>query len=252
VPERAVFEREKAAREFYIEDHAVLYGLLVKSVRETLGERGVKVGEAATILYARERGLRMAMRCRADGRPLTHRNYMVYGEWADARGWCDSRMATIAPEYSTEVLTCGWCKSWEKHGLLEYGAVYCGLIDENLVKGFNPENDLEVDGTLSRGKPECVFHWKGCRFDSLDDLKADADLRSSLAFRTVRDFLYHTAHVLSAFTRVCYLESGLVRGDEIIEKALEDYKSKFGAEKTAVLVEESKQNFLLIEAMPTT
>jgi len=241
-----MFDREKTAREFYIEDHAVLYGLLLKSAGETLGERGVKAGRAATILYARERGLRMAMRCQADGRPLTLRNYMIYGEWADERGWSATRTATIAPEYSMEVLTCGWCKSWEKHGLLKYGTVYCELIDENLVKGFNPENEMELDGTLSNGKAACVFHWKGCHFDDADDFKADADLRAALASRTVRDFLYHTAHVLSAFTRVCCVELGLIQGEAIIRKALEDYRSKFGVEKTNALVEESKQNFLLV------
>ena len=72
--------REKIAPEFYIDDHALIYGLLGKYADELYGEAGMAALEKGTILYARERGIRMAKRCLADGNPLNMRTYLLYGE----------------------------------------------------------------------------------------------------------------------------------------------------------------------------
>ena len=42
--------REKVAEKFYIEDHAVLYGLLVKNAIEIFGEAGKESSKNGTIL----------------------------------------------------------------------------------------------------------------------------------------------------------------------------------------------------------
>ena len=49
--------REKIAPEFYIEDHALIYGLMGKYADELYGEAGLAALEKGTILYARERGI---------------------------------------------------------------------------------------------------------------------------------------------------------------------------------------------------
>lgn len=59
--------REQMAERFYIDDHALVYGLLGKHAEEACGQEGMKALEKGTILYARERGIRMAKRCLADG-----------------------------------------------------------------------------------------------------------------------------------------------------------------------------------------
>lgn len=57
--------REKIAPEFYIEDHALIYGLLGKHAEQLCGEAGLDAFAKGTILYSRERGIRMAKRCLA-------------------------------------------------------------------------------------------------------------------------------------------------------------------------------------------
>jgi hypothetical protein len=238
-------ERNRIAPEFYIEDHAVLYALLVRYARLLSGAAGQEAAVKATVRYGRERGLRMAMRCRADGRELSPNSYLDYGEWFDDRGWSDFRAASLHP-FVLEAHSCGWKNSWEKHGLSEDGQLYCQLIDIELVRGFNPANQLLMGGTLTLGAEKCSFHFTGAAYANEEELAAAAARRKELLPRVVRDFLFHTGHVLSAFRAVCLLELGLEEGSLIVQQALAHYASIFGQEKLWVLLRESEQNYLLV------
>lgn len=50
-----MIEREAIAKQFYIDDHAVIYGLLARAADQLYGERGMKASARATVLYASER-----------------------------------------------------------------------------------------------------------------------------------------------------------------------------------------------------
>ena len=134
---------------FYIDDHALIYGLLGKYAEEQCAQGGVASLKKATIQYAKERGIRMAKRCLADGRELSMQSYLLYAEWADTKGWSNIEVSSVVPEFRNHVEKCGWYETWKKYGLMKYGAVYCSFVDKNLVKGFNPA--LEVDGNAVKG-----------------------------------------------------------------------------------------------------
>ncbi|MEG0091704.1 MAG: L-2-amino-thiazoline-4-carboxylic acid hydrolase [Oscillospiraceae bacterium] len=238
--------REKYVPEFYIEDHAVIYALMAKYAQKECGEQGLDSVKNATIRYAKERGLRMAMRASADGEALTPNNYMAYGEWADFKKTGKAVVISVTPEYRTNSLACGWCDAWKKHDLLEYGKIYCTWIDKNLVKGFNPQNELGIDSILSFGEECCAFHWKGAKFANEGELLANRSKKAALAPRVLKDFLYHTGHIFGTMAREFYIDLGLEKGNCIINQALAEYREKFGSEKTNAMVEESKQDFLKI------
>ena len=80
----------------------------------------------------------------------------------------------------------------------------------------------------------------------MEDLKEMREVKSSKAYYVLKDFLYHTAHVLSAMSRQYFMDFGVAEANKIIEKSLKEYKEKFGAEKKEALVEEGKLNFLAI------
>ena len=126
--------REKIAPEFYIEDHALIYGLLGKYAEEARGEAGLDALAKGTILYSRERGIRMAKRALADGRELNMQTYLLYGEWADTRKMTSIQVSGIVPDFLNTVPQCAWNDSWLKYGLGKYGAVYCTHCDKNLVR----------------------------------------------------------------------------------------------------------------------
>ncbi|WP_300329475.1 L-2-amino-thiazoline-4-carboxylic acid hydrolase [Fusobacterium sp.] len=238
--------RKELGELFYIEDHALLYGLLVKNAIKICGEKGKEAAIKGTILYAKERGLRMAMRALNDGQELTPNNYMVYGEWVDYKKVSKAEIKSITPEYRTNSLVCGWCEAWKKYNLMEYGKIYCTYIDKNLVTGFNPNNKLEIDSLLSFGEKCCAFHWVGAKFKNMDDLLKNKEKKSAISDRVLKDFLYHTAHILSAMKREFFIELGLIKGLEIIEISLHEYENEFDTLKKQAVIEESKLDFLTI------
>lgn len=52
-------DRKEIAEQFYMEEHAVLYALLVKAARELYGDKGELANVEGTIQHGRERGRRM-------------------------------------------------------------------------------------------------------------------------------------------------------------------------------------------------
>ncbi|MCL2495898.1 MAG: L-2-amino-thiazoline-4-carboxylic acid hydrolase [Clostridiales bacterium] len=239
-------ERQSIRGEFYIDDHAVLFGLLCKNACEQRGEKGLMAAKNATILYAKERGLRMAQRALANGDPLIPKNYLAYGEWLDHKKWSQTQVESITPEFHFSVVRCGWNDTWKKYGLEKYGIIYCSLVDKNLAFGFNPQMKLQVNAVLSPGHEKCDFHLLGADFSGEEDMMANSKKQAGMAEKTVKDFLYHTGHLLSAMRRVFYYEMGLEKGDKIVKQALQEYGEQFGLEKTAAVIEESKQDFLEI------
>ncbi len=238
-------DRSPLAASFYMDDHAMLYAHLLQSAEALCGEKGHEASVKGTILYARERGLRMAMRCTADGRPLTPRNYLLYGEWVDDRKWSELSAGGAKP-FVLQFNRCGWSETWQRHGMEKYGAVYCAWIDQELVAGFNPENRLRIDTTRARGGDICSFGFLGADFDSEEDFKKDEEIKAGLRSRTVKDFLYHTGHLLSALRRTYLVELGLLKAEDVVRKALAEYSALFGQEKADALALEAKQDFLTV------
>lgn len=236
--------REQMAERFYIDDHALVYGLLGKYAEEACGQEGMKALEKGTILYARERGIRMAKRCLADGRELNMQTYLLYAEWADTKGWMNIEVSGIVPRFLNHVEKCGWNVSWRKYGLLRYGAVYCTYADKNLVRGFSPQDEVVIDTLLTHGDPACEFDWLRAGFQTEEEFFALMREKQAISHYTMKDFLYHTAHVLSALRRVYYWELGVPAAERICAGALEEYQTIMGADKREALLEEAKQDFL--------
>jgi hypothetical protein len=234
-------ERSVIEREFYIEDHAVIIALVAKEAAERHGEEGREAAVRGISAYCVERGLRAAARCLADGEELSMENYILYGEWDDPRGASRSEITAFEPDFRTGVFVCGWHEAWKKHGLLEYGRVYCDHADKNLVRGFNPELTLKMGRILSKGEGVCEFDWVGARFRDAQEL---ARRRREKIPHVVRDFLYHCGHAFAAMRREMLFSFGLPKGCEIMNRAASEYKKIFGAMKKTALLEEAKQNFL--------
>ena len=240
-------DRKEIAEQFYMEEHAVLYALLVKAARELYGDKGELANGGGTIQYGRERGRRMALRALKDGEDLSPKNYLLYSEWVDDRKWSKKDVYAISPAFTTHCTHCGWCESWKKHGLLEYGNLYCSHIDVNLVKGFNPDNVLNIRSVLSQNGPCCDFEFEKVSFANQEELDAFNAKKRSLKDHTVKDFLYHTASELSAMDRVYQSILGKEAAEKVVSTAIAGFREKFGEEKTAALLEEAKQDFTVID-----
>ncbi len=240
-----MINRSIASAKFYIEDHAVLYALLVRAAVEQYVDKGEEAARKATIVYARERGLRMAMRCAAAQLALTGDSYLEFGEWVDDRNWSQFKIGSYQP-FELNAHKCGWYDSWQKHSLLDYGKLYCEIIDSELYRGFNPEIELTVKETISHGDEKCSFLLSGVHCKSEAE-KSEIDKRRKKRLPyVVKDFLYHTGHVFSAFKRTYLLELGLTAENSIVSRVTSEYEEKFGKEKMQLISVESEQNFLSI------
>ncbi|MBU5308451.1 L-2-amino-thiazoline-4-carboxylic acid hydrolase [Clostridioides mangenotii] len=238
--------REELAKDFYIDDHAVLFGLLSKYSEMISKENGLKVAEEAVITFGRERGMRCAMRCLQDGEELSVENYTVYGEWVDNRAWSQSEIETISPSFKTKMTSCGWSNSWKKYGLEKYSKIYCSNVDVSLAYGFNPDNKFNLDTSISFGVSYCTFNWTNFSFKSEEELNKMFDKRSRVLDKVIKDFLYQCGHVLNAFKRVAFFNLGIIDGNKIIDSAMKDYQEIFGEDKKNAIVRESQQDFLVI------
>ncbi len=232
---------------FDIPQHANLFALIYRRSAELAGSAGREAADKGTQLYGRQRGRRMAERARRDGAPLNMESYLLYGEWEDKNYRSQSEEAPTSPRYTTLVSKCGWCEAWKESGLLEYGKNYCTYVDKSLVRGFNSRLRLDIQSILSQGGDRCCFVWNGFSLDS-DSQKADYVRKSKgMSPKKIKDFLYHTGHLLRAMTSRIGRELGEEKAGAIKEKALRDFEGMYGQEQTAAVIVEARQDFTLVD-----
>ena len=235
--------RAEIAKEFYIDDHAVIYGLLCKAADGLGGEMAYTAMSRATVLYAAERGRRMAKRAAEDGLPLDLPTYRAYTEWVDDRRQMKVETVQLSPNYRMNGTYCVWNETWKQYGLEKYGVIYCQYVDQTMVRTFNPENNLVIHAVQSHGGYGCDFEWPGLSFRDAEEMKAAAQYKQSKRERAVRDFLYHCGHTVSAMGRSYARDLGKETADAIIAQALAEYAQLFGDDKAAAVVKESEQDF---------
>ena len=88
-------DRKEIAEQFYMEEHAVLYALLVKAAQELYGDKGLANVEG-TIQYGRGRDAAWPCAHSGRGRPLPQNYLAEYSEWVDDRKW-SKRMSMPSP-----------------------------------------------------------------------------------------------------------------------------------------------------------
>lgn len=215
-----------------IEHHAVLFALFAKYTIEGFEEKGKEIIYTGIENYGQERGKRMAERASANGEALNFVNSQAYGEWVSEKGQMEFGIVSMEPEYISNVTKCEWCESWKKHNLLDYGKYYCINIDSAVFNGFNEKFHMEATSNLSFGADHCEFHWGNPinQEDVIELSKKKAELGNSC----IRDFNFHTAHLLHSMSATLKNDLG-EDGKVIIEKALEKYVEIFGEQYLTVL-----------------
>ena len=239
-------DRAKLAQEFDIPQHALLFAYIYRNACTVCPEKGAAACDEGTKLYGLERGGRMAQRALAQGKELSMGSYMLFGEWEDKNGRSASETSAYAPVYKSCITRCGWCTAWEEAGLLDYGKNYCNFVDKHLVKGFNENNNLNINSTLSHGDSCCDFEWLGFALNSEEEKLAYAKERQTIG-NVTKDFLYHCGHLLSAMTKALKEHLTLEQADKIISLSLEDFTKKFGEEMCAAVVKEAEKDFTKVE-----
>jgi hypothetical protein len=210
-------------------DHALLFGYLARAVIEVMGEKeGGNLLRQAIRRYGHQRGRRMAQRAQANGDSLDMFNFLAYGEWRANADENEQSSKSVGPHFETRVTKCIWNTTWEENELLAYGHYYCLEIDAALVRGFNPNLNIEIRSTLSSKMPSChfIFHQVNMTPERAARLGAK---KAELENTAVMPWTYHCAHLLHAI-ETTLTDTHLGKGDQAKKAGLAAFEAHVGTD----------------------
>ncbi len=210
-----------------IEHHAVLFALLARQAVELCGEKGKESILRGMTAYGEERGRRMACNARKRGDEINTMTSQAYGEWKpDFDGQMEFGQICTQPTLQTYIAKCAWCDTWKKHGLTEYGKLYCVNVDNAVYQGYQDQYVCtQVTEPMSWGGPRCEFDW-GCPLTP-EENEALAAKKKELGTSCMKDFTFHTAHLRAAISRTLMEDLG-DDGQSAVDRALADFAELFG------------------------
>lgn len=208
--------------------HALLFAWISKAVFDRVDEnRAEAVIRKAVRRYGEERGRRMALRARSNGHKLSMVNYIAYGEWQAEPGQQIQEIIAKVPNLVTHVHKCPWQDAWAENDALHYGRLYCQEVDEALVRGFNPDLHLDVNGTKSEGKGHCEFVFHNANLGIINTILLGYRRAVKPAGNAVMPWDYHLGHLFKTMREVIGEEFGEL-GEEAMDAALSVFTESFG------------------------
>lgn len=213
--------------------HALLFAWIAREVIQRVGEsEGGQAIRKAVRRYGEQRGGRMAQRARADGLPLNMADFMVYGEWrASDPSITQTESVEVKPDVRMNVVRCPWNETWSRENLIEYGRLYCQEIDHALVRGFNPDLELDVNRTLTNDGESCEFVYHEAGLVNGETLGVIENRKSRLEGRTVMPWEFHCGHLYKTFSEVLESELGHP-GRDAVKEAMDEFSRCYGVNST--------------------
>lgn len=206
--------------------HAWIVSEFYRLLLERKGEAGRRAFRQAAQTYGEQRGKRMAMRAIADGRPLGLLEYFAYGEYDSTDAFFTVDMWGEDGVVHEKVTRCPWADLFARRGMKDCGDDYCREIDRAIVRGFNPELELETASTQHYGD-SCRFYFRqaGIPADTLERAEALTAGRTDLSM----PLFFHCAHVFHTFSATVRGVFG-PEGEEMSALVLDSFAREYGPE----------------------
>lgn len=228
-------------KEYTVEQHAVLIGLVGKYLEKYAGDYGIDLFINIIVKYGNQRGRRMRNRAIRDGRPLNYETFLAYGELVLNTLPGDYSVKSQSPVYINCCHRCLWDEAWKKFNLSRYGEWYCKYIDIHLVQGFSEDMIMLVKTMKGLGDECCTFVNVG--YEQTEDSKTRiAALKAELNGKYSKSFLYHEGHFLNAAESICRPVLG-EKYDRVKEDILKEFSDMYCRELADNVLAESKKNF---------
>ena len=138
---------------------AQLFSSFAKTIIEKLGpEEGEALLKDSVEYFGKERGKRIADKVKADGKPLSFKNWLIYTD-IDA-----SKNFAPAPDIENDDLVvkvddCTFCDGAREWGLEDYAKIYCKYADFAIHEGYGAGVKLILEDRFSSGKDYCLFRF---------------------------------------------------------------------------------------------
>jgi hypothetical protein len=222
---------------------AMLFAYLSRAVIESIGEKeGEPIIRKGVIKYGMQRGRRMALRAKSYGHPLTMDNYIAYVEWKPSKGKMESKLLEKSPNSRLHVYKCPWHTAWEKSDLMRYGKYFCMEVDEALVKGFNENLRIDVNGTRPNGAKHCDFVFYDTYLKGFNLLKLITKKMIRPGKKAIMSWEYHCGNLYKTIREVIIEEIG-DNANSILNRALEDFANEYDEESVNVITSYKDTNF---------
>lgn len=136
-----------------------LFAVMSSQVLEKLGpEEGEALIRQVVERFGFERGRHIAAVVKAQGKPLSFKNWLIY---TDIAGSNFAALPTIDNhDLVAKVQHCTFMDAAEKWGLKEQAARYCKYADYAILAGYNPDVKLELHTRHETGKDYCLFRYR--------------------------------------------------------------------------------------------
>lgn len=138
---------------------AQLFASVARAVIDRLGpEQGEALLKEAVDYFGEQRGARIAERVKAEGKPLTFKNWLIHTDIDTARNFVN------IPELDSgdlvvKVADCTFHDAAEQWGLGDYARIYCKYADHAILRGYNPDIKLVLAPRQETGEGHCVFRY---------------------------------------------------------------------------------------------
>ena len=216
-------------RSFGVEHHAMLFAWIAREAVERFGEAGEEAVLQGVRAYGEQRGRRMALRAGADGHPNDLVGYLIYGELNFGEAENEFVIVQKRPYLRVEAHRCSWHATWSRRGVLAYGRLYCREIDTAIMRGYNPDFDFGVTGTLTGGAPCCTFHYRSQGLGLWNALRYAIGKRR-VGSRATKPWDYHAGHIYRTF-RETLREAFGEAGGQAVEAALRTFAREYGEDR---------------------
>lgn len=138
---------------------AQLFSSVAKFVMKKIGpEQGEELLREAVEYFGKERGRRIAERVKADGQPLTFKNWLIYSDIDSNKNF------SAAPDIQDgdlvlKVDNCTFYRAAEEWGLGAYAGIYCKYVDYSIHEGYGAGVRLDLKERCATGNDHCLFRF---------------------------------------------------------------------------------------------
>ncbi len=137
---------------------AQLFSSVAKFVISNLGpDEGEALLKEAVEFFGKERGRRIAERVKAEGKPLTFKNWLIYTD-IDSINFRPTP-SVDSNDFVVKVKNCNFYNAAEEWGLGDYAKIYCKYVDYKILEGYNPDIKLILRERQGTGAKRCVFRY---------------------------------------------------------------------------------------------
>lgn len=232
--------------EFTQYHHALLFTCICKSLMDQAGkDEGSQMIRNGVRQYGKQRGVRMALRAKKNGHPLTVDNYLAYGEWSLPKGLMEFKFSNESPHACLTVFKCPWNDAWQQNNRIDFGCYFCKEIDEALIRGFNPDLEFEVKSTLTNGQDRCRFIFKNGRLSLLEMVSLFYKKKIRPGRSAIMPWEYHSGHLYKTLGLLIKTQRPK-DAEEIMEKALSSFAGSFSQAHVDILKRYESVNFQIL------